>query len=192
MKTIKSIALFCGSSEGRDIRYRSAAEEMADLLYHHKVTMIYGGGNRGLMGIAAERLYSQGGEVIAVMPKLFDRSDVRIKSVEAKMIVTDTMHERKARMYEMSDAFVAMAGGVGTFEEILEVFTWLQLGLHTKAVALLNTAGFYDPLLTFLHHAGGEGFIKQELLDALIVDDDPARLLSRIAVFSPHLGDKLS
>jgi len=192
MKTIKSLALFCGSSEGRDIRYREAAQEMADLLYRHRVTMVYGGGNRGLMGIAAERLHTQGGEVIAVLPKLFDRSDVRIKSVEAKMIVTDTMHERKARMYEMSDAFVAMAGGVGTFEEILEVFTWLQLGLHTKAVALLNTAGFYDPLLTFLHHAGGEGFIKQELLDALIVDDDPARLLSRIDAFSPHLGDKLS
>ncbi len=192
MKTIKSLALFCGSSNGMDIRYRSAAEEMADLLYHHKVTMIYGGGNRGLMGIAAERLYTKGGQVIGVMPKLFDRSDVRIRKVEAQMIVTDTMHERKARMYEMSDAFVAMAGGVGTFEEILEVFTWLQLGLHTKAVALLNTAAFYDPLLAFLQHAGRQGFIKGELLDALIVDDDPARLLERIDAFSVHLGDKLS
>ncbi len=192
MKTIKSLALFCGSSEGSDIRYRSAAEEMGDLLYHRQVTMIYGGGNRGLMGIAAERLYTKGGRVIAVLPKILDRSDVRLRRVEEEMIVTEGMHERKARMYAMSDAFVAMAGGVGTFEEILEVFTWLQLGLHTKAVALLNTAGFYDPLLSFLHHAGEQGFIKKDLLDALIVDDDPARLLDRADAFSVHLGDKLS
>ncbi len=165
---------------------------MGDLLHQHRVTMVYGGGNRGLMGIAAERLHAQGGRVIGVLPRILDRSDVRQKRVEEELIVVDTMHERKARMYEMSDGFVAMAGGVGTFEEILEVFTWLQLGLHTKAVALLNTAGFYDPLLTFLHHASKQGFIKGELLDALIVDDEPARLLDRIDRFSVHLGDKLS
>lgn len=191
MKTIKSLALFCGSSVGFDVRYRQAAEEMGDLLYHHQVTMVYGGGNRGLMGIAAERLYTNGGRVIGVLPHVLDRSDVRLRQVEDHLIIAPTMHERKARMYELSDGFVAMAGGVGTFEEILEVFTWLQLGLHTKAVALLNTAGFYDPLLTFLRHSHEQGFIKAELLDALIVEEEPARLLERIESFSVHLGDKL-
>lgn len=165
---------------------------MGDLLFRRGVTMVYGGGNRGLMGIAAERLYSQGGRVIGVLPQILDRSDVRLRVVEEQLIVAPTMHERKARMYEMSDGFVAMAGGIGTFEEILEVFTWLQLGLHTKAVALLNTAGFYDPLLAFLRHAHAQGFIKADLLDALIVEEDPALLLDRIEGFSVNLGDKLS
>ncbi len=192
MKKIQSLALFCGSSEGIDGRYREAAQEMGDLLFRRGVTMVYGGGNRGLMGIAAERLYSQGGRVIGVLPQILDRSDVRLRVVEEQLIVAPTMHERKARMYEMSDGFVAMAGGIGTFEEILEVFTWLQLGLHTKAVALLNTAGFYDPLLAFLRHAHAQGFIKADLLDALIVEEDPALLLDRIEGFSVNLGDKLS
>lgn len=191
MREIRRLALFCGSSEGSDIRYRQAALQMANLLYQDQITMVYGGGNRGLMGIAASELTSLGGTVIGILPKILDRSDVRTAQVEKELIICATMHERKAKMYELSDAFIAMAGGIGTFEEILEIFTWLQLGLHTKAVALLNTAGFYDPLIAFLHHSKGQGFIKAELLDALIVEEDPALLLERIKTFSVHLGDKL-
>jgi uncharacterized protein (TIGR00730 family) len=123
---------------------------------------------------------------------VLDRSDVRLRTVEERLIIAPTMQERKARMYELSDGFIAMPGGVGTFEEILEVFTWLQLGLHSKAVALLNTAGFYEPLVAFLHHAHEQGFIKAELLDALIIEEEPARLLERIDALSVQLGDKLS
>lgn len=101
------------------------------------------------------------------------------------------MHERKATMYDLSDGFIALPGGVGTFEEILEIFTWLQLGLHQKPVALLNVAGFYDPLVNMLTHARAEGFIKEELLDALIVEADPRLLLTRIETYDVILGDKL-
>lgn len=191
MKAHKNIALFCGSSEGRDSRYSEAAQEMGMLLHERGYGMVYGGGNRGLMGIAAQSLHERGGRVIGVLPQLLNRSDVRLFSVEEQLIIVDSMHERKATMYDLSDGFIALPGGVGTFEEILEIFTWLQLGLHQKPVALLNVAGFYDPLVNMLTHARAEGFIKEELLDALIVEADPRLLLTRIETYDVILGDKL-
>lgn len=191
MNTIKTIAVFCGSSEGADPLYKETAQALGKQLYQHQTTLVYGGGNRGLMGIVAQSLHALGGRVIGVLPEALNRSDVRLHSVEEQLIIVPTMHERKATMYALSDAFVALPGGIGTFEEILEVFTWLQLGYHTKPVALLNIAGFFDHLLAFLKHSMQEGFLKADHLGALIVESDIDRLLNRLDTWECHLSDKL-
>lgn len=191
MNTITSIAVFCGSSEGARSIYRETARKLGSAMYNRQATLIYGGGNRGLMGIVAESLYSQGGRVIGVIPEALHRSDICAHSVEEQLIVVPTIHERKATMYKLADAFVALPGGIGTFEEILEVYTWLQLGYHAKPVALLNTAGFYDCLLAFLQHSVQEGFLKADHLAALIVESDIDKLFERLAHFEGRLSDKL-
>lgn len=191
MNTIKTLAVFCGSSEGANPLYKETAQELGKQMHVQHVTLVYGGGNRGLMGIVAESLYSLGGRVIGVLPQALNRSDVRLHPVEERLIVVPTMHERKATMYELADAFVALPGGIGTFEEILEVYTWLQLGYHTKPVALLNIAGFYDSLLAFLEHSVQEGFLKADHFAALIVESDIERLFDRLQCWEVKLSDKL-
>lgn len=160
-------------------------------MHEKHLSLVYGGGNRGLMGLLAESLHTLGGSVIGVLPEALNRADVRIRKVESQLIIVPGMHERKARMYELADAFVALPGGIGTFEEILEVYTWLQLGYHHKPVALLNLGGFYDNLLSFLHHSSREGFIQGELLSALIVESEVDTLLSRLENWEAKLPDKL-
>lgn len=191
MNTIESIAVFCGSSEGNNPLYSEAAKTLGKLLYEQQTTLVYGGGNRGLMGIVAESVYSQGGRVIGVIPQALNRSDICLQIVHEQLIVVPTMHERKATMYSLADAFVALPGGIGTFEEILEVYTWLQLGYHAKPVALLNVAGFYDPLLAFLEHSATEGFLKADHLAALIVENDVHRLYEKLIHWEGRLSDKL-
>jgi hypothetical protein len=144
------------------------------------------------MGIVAQSLYDRGGKVIGVLPEALNRSDIRLHTVEDELIIVPTMHERKAKMYSLADAFTALPGGIGTLEEILEIFTWLQLGYHQKPVAILNLAGFYDQLLDFLSYSVTQGFLKQDHLDALIVDQDVATLLERLEGWEPKLSDKLS
>lgn len=191
MNTITSIAVFCGSSEGTKSIYRETARALGLAMYTRQTTLIYGGGNRGLMGIVAESLHNQGGRVIGVIPEALHRTDICRHSVEEQLIVVQTMHERKATMYKLADAFVALPGGIGTFEEILEVYTWLQLGYHAKPVALLNIAGFYDCLLAFLQHSVQEGFLKPDHLKALIVESDIEKLFERLMLFEGRLSDKL-
>lgn len=191
MNTIKTLAVFCGSSEGANPLYKETAQELGKQMHHQHITLVYGGGNRGLMGIVAESLYSLGGRVIGVLPQALNRSDVRLHQVEERLIVVPTMHERKATMYELADAFVALPGGIGTFEEILEVYTWLQLGYHTKPVALLNIAGFYDSLLAFLEHSVQEGFLKADHFAALIVESDIGKLFEHLQYWEGKLSDKL-
>ena len=191
MNTIQTVAVFCGSSTGKNPLYKQVAEQMGEALYHRGLSLVYGGGNRGLMGIVAESLYMRGGSVIGVLPEALNRSDVRLRTVEKQLIIVPTMHERKAKMYELADAFIALPGGIGTFEEILEVYTWLQLGYHTKPVALLNVSGYYDHLLAFLDHSTEEGFLKSDHRSALIVDSDSETLLSKIESWEAKLSDKL-
>jgi hypothetical protein len=126
------------------------------------------------------------------LPEALNRSDVRLHTVENELIIVPTMHERKAKMYSLADAFIALPGGIGTLEEILEIFTWLQLGYHQKPVAILNLAGFYDKLLDFLSYSVKQGFLKQDHLDALIVDQDIDSLLDKLEGWKPKLSDKLS
>ena len=192
MNTIKTIAVFCGSSVGNNPLYEQKAIDLGKTLYNNQIGLVYGGGNRGLMGVVAKTVFALGGSVTGVLPEALNLASVRQAVVETELIVVPTMHERKAKMYSLADAFIALPGGIGTFEEFLEVFTWLQLGYHHKPVALLNTAGFYDPLLHFFQQSSNEGFIHKDLLDALIVEEDENLLLKRMQGITLTIKDKLA
>ena len=153
---------------------------MGALLAKRGIGLVYGGGNVGLMGIVADAVLAAGGEVIGVIPQsLADREIAHTGVTDLRVV--DSMHTRKATMAELSDAFIAMPGGVGTFEEFFEVVTWTQLGLHRKPCGLLNVGGFYTPLAAFIDQAVTEGFIKPVHRAAIVVDDDPERLLDTLA-----------
>ena len=153
---------------------------MGALLAKHAIGLVYGGGNVGLMGVIADAVLEHGGEVIGVIPQALANREIAHTGVTALHIV-DSMHTRKAMMAELSDAFVAMPGGVGTFEEFFEAVTWTQLGLQRKPCGLLNVNGFYSPLAAFVDQAVTEGFIKPVHRAAIVVDSDPARLLETLA-----------
>ncbi len=190
--SIQTLAVFCGSSSGHNPLYTEAAKAIAETMADNNIALVYGGGNRGLMGIVAETVHRRGGYVIGVIPQLLNRADVVMRKVENELIVAHDMHERKALMYERSDGFIALPGGIGTLEELLEVYTWLQLGYHKKPVAVLNIGGFFDHLLDLLTHANGEGFIKDDIMNSLIVADDIPSLFERLDRWDAQLGDKLS
>lgn len=177
---LRELCLFCGSSVGMRPEYAQAATELARELVARDIGLVYGGGAVGLMGTAADAVMSAGGRVTGVIPR-----DLFGNEVEHTAITTlhrvDSMHERKATMYELADAFVALPGGLGTLEELAETLTWGQIGLHDKPVGLLDPTGFYRSLTTFLNHAVDEGFIKPRNLERLIVDDEAGRLLDRLA-----------
>lgn len=187
---LRELCLFCGSSAGARPEYRRAAVQLARELVTREIGLVYGGGAVGLMGVAADEVMTGGGRVAGVIPR-----DLFQKEVEHGAITTlhrvDSMHERKALMYELADAFVALPGGLGTLEELAETLTWGQIGLHDKPIGLLDTAGFYEPLSSFLRHAVDEGFIKVRNLDRLIIDDDPARLVDRVAEAAAHRSGRV-
>jgi uncharacterized protein (TIGR00730 family) len=176
---MKRLCVFCGSSPGANPAYADAATAMGTLLAQRGIGLVYGGGNVGLMGILADAALSAGGEVIGVIPQALADREVAHHGV-TDLRVVDSMHTRKAMMAELSDGFVAMPGGVGTFEEFFEVVTWTQLGVHRKPCGLLNVAGFYTPLAVFIDQAVSEGFIKPVHRAVIVVDDDPARLLDSL------------
>ena len=177
---MKRVCVFCGSSVGNDSRYIETAEAMGRLLAGRGIGLVYGGGNVGLMGVIADAVLAAGGEVIGVIPQALADREVAHGGV-TDLRVVDSMHTRKAMMAELSDAFIAMPGGVGTFEEFFEAVTWTQLGVHRKPCGLLNVAGFYTPLAAFIDHAVSEGFIKPAHRAIVVVDDDPERLLNTLA-----------
>jgi uncharacterized protein (TIGR00730 family) len=154
------------------------------LLAQRGLTLVYGGGNVGLMGIVADAALEAGGEVIGVIPRRLIARELGHARITS-LIAVDTMHERKHQMAELSDAFIALPGGIGTMEELFEAFTWLQLDLHHKPVGLLNVAGFYDGLVQFLAHMQAQRFIKAEHLETLHVDDSVERMLDRFSRFDP-------
>jgi uncharacterized protein (TIGR00730 family) len=177
---MRRVCVFCGSSVGVKPAYQDAARAMGKLLAARGIGLVYGGGAVGLMGVIADAALQAGAEVIGVIPQaLFDR-EIGHGGVTDLRIV-DSMHTRKAMMAELSDAFIALPGGVGTFEEFFEAITWTQLGLHRKPCGLLNVDGFYTPLAVFIDQAVSEGFIKPVHRTAIIVDSDPARLLDSLA-----------
>ncbi len=182
---MKRICVFCGSSPGGLPEYSAAAHACGVLLAQRGLTLVYGGGNVGLMGVLADAALEAGGEVVGVIPRQFIEREVAHHGVSSLMAV-DTMHERKFQMAELADAFMALPGGIGTMEELFEAFTWLQLGIHAKPVGLLNIAGFYDPLLQFLSHMRQQRFLKPEHLETLLIQDDPGKLLDEFARFVPH------
>ena len=177
---MRRVCVFCGSSVGNQPAYAEAARAMGAVLAKRGIGLVYGGGNVGLMGVVADAVMAHGGEAIGVIPHSLADREIAHGGI-TQLHVVDSMHARKAMMAELSDAFVAMPGGVGTFEEFFEVVTWTQLGLHRKPCGLLNVQGFYTPLAAFIDQAVSEGFIKPVHRAAIIVDSDPARLLDTLA-----------
>ena len=181
---LKRVCVFCGSSVGRDPLYADAARRTGRMLAERGIALVYGGGGTGLMGAVADGALEARGTVIGVIPHALRTKELAHAGVR-EMIVVDSMHERKARMAELADGFVALPGGLGTLEEICEIMTWLQLGIHRKPCGLLNVAGYYDTLIAFFDHSVAEEFLRREYRDPLIVERDPAAILERMETWTP-------
>ncbi len=162
MSKIQNVCVYCGSGPGIDPVYASAAHTLGRLLAEAKVGLVYGGGSLGLMGITAKSTLEHGGYVTGIIPEFLIKREMMLEDVQ-NLIVTENMHERKMAMFDKADAFVALPGGVGTLEELIEMSTWRQLGRHTKPIILANIAGFWDPLLDLLDHMRSQEFIRANL-----------------------------
>lgn len=181
------LCVFCGSSDGRRPAYRAAAELLGTTLVARGFELVYGGARVGLMGAVADAVLAAGGRAIGVIPEALVSREVAHTGLTDLRVVS-SMHERKALMNELSDGFIALPGGWGTFEELFEVLTWGQLGLHAKPCGLLNVEGYFDPLLAFLTHAVDEQFVRREYASWLPVESDATILLDRMAAFeAPHV-----
>ncbi|MEW5764606.1 MAG: TIGR00730 family Rossman fold protein [Acidobacteriota bacterium] len=174
-----SVCVFCGSSKGANGVYAAAAAELGRLLARRGLALVYGGGNVGLMGTLARAALEEGGRVVGVIPEHLMTFEVALPEA-TEMRVVSSMHERKALMADLSDAFVALPGGLGTLEELFEVWTWAQLGLHRKPLALLDAGGYFAPLVGFLDHAVAEGFLKPVHRGMVLVEREPAALLDAL------------
>lgn len=181
---MKRLCVFCGSSAGARDDYTRAAQALAAAMAQRGLGLVYGGGNVGLMGKIADAMLQAGGEVIGVIPQSLVAREVAHRGL-TELRVVDTMHQRKALMNELSDGFIAMPGGFGTFEEFFEIVTWSQLGIHLKPSGLLNVSGYYDPLLKMLDHAVAERFVRPAHRDLVIADNDADRLLQRLTDSKP-------
>lgn len=177
---LRSVCVFCGSSGGTRPVYVEAAAALGRELAGRGLRTVYGGGNVGLMGVLADAALEAGGHVAGFIPHALVEREV-VHDALTELHVVDSMHERKALMAELSDAFVALPGGLGTLEELFEVLTWAQLGFHHHPVALLDVAGFFEPLLAMLTHCREEGFVRPEHGGLWLVERDPARLIGRLA-----------
>jgi uncharacterized protein (TIGR00730 family) len=184
LNRVERICVFCGASPGARPEYAVAAEELARLLAADGLGVVYGGGGVGLMGRLADASLEAGGEITGVIPRALVDKEIGHRDV-ADMRVVESMHERKALMAELADAFVALPGGLGTLEELFEVYTWSQLGLHRKACGLLDVEGYYTGIAAFLDHAVSERFLRSEHRELLIVEREPAAMLERLRSFRP-------
>ncbi len=188
---MRRVCVFCGSNAGARGDYADAARALAAALVERKLAIVYGGGNVGLMGVLADTALGRGGEVTGVIPQTLVDKEVAHQGL-TELLVVETMHERKALMNDLSDAFIALPGGFGTLDEFFEVLTWSQLGFHGKPCALLNVAGFYDRLLAMLDHAVAEGFLRPAHRELVIAGTDPLRLLQHLSDFPPASKRKWS
>ena len=176
--------MYCGSSAGRDDRFAQAARAFGEQLCERGIGVVYGGARVGIMGAIADTVLAGGGEVIGVIPESLMKKELAHDGLSALHVV-GSMHERKSRMAELADGFVALPGGFGTLEEIVEVITWGQLGFHRKPCGFLDVAGYFDALFRFIDHAVEEGFLRAVHRDMLIRDESPVRLLERFAAYVP-------
>ena len=191
MERLKRLAVFCGSVMGKTPIYKTEAENLGIEMAKNSITLVYGGGNRGLMGVVAHAVHDNGGKVIGVLPKAMVRPSVTEGQVEDEVYIEDDMHRRKKRMYSLSDGFVALPGGIGTIEEISEIFTWRQLGYTSGNVALYNINNYWDPFLHMLDKAVEDGFLSEKVRESLIVVEDTETLFSRLENERASLPDKL-
>jgi uncharacterized protein (TIGR00730 family) len=187
MNAIQKVCVFCGSSDEIGEPYLKAASEMGRALAKRNLTLVYGAGGTGLMGALADAVLAGGAHVIGITPESFNTPQL-IHPNLAELHVVKTMHERKALMVDISDAFIALPGGLGTLEELFEILCWAQVGLHSKPVGVLDTLGYFGPLHTLIEHAHNEGFIYDEHRALLMHDADPDALLDRMAIYQPPDG----
>lgn len=187
---MKSLCVFCGSNAGHNPIYRAAAEKLGRLLAARQIELVYGAGNIGLMGAVADACLEAGGSVTGIIPDALVGKEVAGRPVDHRALtrleVVDSMHTRKARMAELSDGFIALPGGFGTFEEFCEILTWGQLGFHQKPMGLLNVNGFYDPLLALFDHAVSEGFLRAPNRAMALVSSDIDDLLGQMTNYRPE------
>jgi uncharacterized protein (TIGR00730 family) len=187
---MKRICVFCGSNAGHDPRYRAEAQRLGRLLADRGIELVYGAGNIGLMGAVADACLEAGGTAIGVIPEALMGKEVAGRNVDHRSLtrleVVDSMHTRKARMAELSDGFIALPGGFGTFEEYCEILTWGQLGFHVKPMGLLNVNGFYDPLLALFDRAVADGFLRAQNRAMALAASDLETLLAAMANYRPE------
>lgn len=184
MRTLHRLCVYCGSSAGSRPAYAEAAAAFGQALAARDIGVVFGGGSVGMMGLVADAVLDAGGEAVGVIPHGLAAREVGHPGLTALHVV-DTMHERKALMADLSDGFVALPGGLGTLEELMEVWTWAQLGIHRRPVGLLNVDGYYDGLLTFVNHAVREGFVRESHRALLLVADTPGALLDALEAYEP-------
>ena len=184
MSVIRRLAVFCGSNPGARPEYVQSARSLGRLLCERGIGVVYGGSSVGLMAALADTMLDELGDVIGVIPRMLVEREVANRAL-TDLRVVESMHERKALMAELADGFVALPGGIGTLEEFFEIWTWAQLGMHDKPCALLNVAGYFDPLLEFLDRAVAEKFVREGHRKMVIVESDPAALLSRLEAYEP-------
>lgn len=189
MEKLTNICVYCGSSPGRGDDYTVAAHAFAQALVERGIGLVYGGGRVGIMGILADEVLRLGGKAVGVIPESLVEKELAHETL-TELHVTSSMHARKTLMADLADGFVALPGGIGTFEEIFEVWTWAQLGFHGKPCGLLNVAGYYDHLIRFLDHAAQEAFVREDQRHMLVVESDATTLLDRFAHYSPPLLPK--
>lgn len=181
---MRRICVYCGSSSGAHGDYATAARELADVLVRHKIELVYGGAARGTMGTLADAVLELGGAVHGVIPKTLKEKEVAHLDL-TELHVVESMHERKSMMVALSDGFIALPGGFGTLEELIEILTWGQLRFHDKPCGVLNVRGYFDKLLDYVDHMHGEGFLRPENRAMLLCDDNAAGLLSQFEQYSP-------
>ena len=181
---IRTVCVYCGSSPGRQAGYIAAARALAVVLVERGIGLVYGGGRVGLMGAIADAVVAAGGHVTGVIPRALASKEVAHDAL-SELIVTESMHTRKNIMADRADAFVALPGGIGTLEELFEVWTWSQLGFHEKPCGVLNVEGYFDGLIGFIDHAVNEQYLRPSHRDILLVDRDPGALLDRLAAYEP-------
>lgn len=181
---IEKVCVFCGSSQGSKKIYKDVAISLGEKIVENGWELIYGGGNIGLMGVIADTVLSRGGKVTGVIPNFLDEHEVGHKNL-SKLHIVESMHERKALMADLSDAFIAMPGGFGTFEELCEMITWTQLGIHSKPCGILNIEGFYDSFLGLVDTAIRESFISQRNRSIIVENKDPANLIQSLLGWTP-------
>lgn len=179
---MKRIAVFCGSSSGTDKEFERVAFELGQTLADRKIGLVYGGAQVGLMGAVANGTLNKGGEVIGVLPSFLRTKEVAHESL-SELHVVDTMHVRKTKMSDLSDGFIALPGGIGTLEELFEILTWAQLGLHEKPIGILNVKGFYDPMLEFIDSMVKKGFLKEINQQMVLVSSDIETLLQKMETY---------
>ena len=181
---MQALTVFCGANTGSDPVYTEVARQMGHLLASEGIALVYGGGKVGLMGVIADAVLEKGGKVIGVIPHFLAHKEVEHTGV-TEMHYSETMHERKMRMFELSDGAIAMPGGFGTLDELFELCTWAQLGHHEKPLAILNVNGFYDALLQFLNRVVSDGFLKTENRGIILDAAQPAEVLKKMRNYQP-------